>query len=82
MDNEELVKIRLLLESLVKRQTAKDLKELPSNEKRIYELTGKIGQTEMVKKLKISSKTISKAWKNLEEKGLLKKEGSKYKKMM
>ena len=82
MDNGELIKIKELLEVLVKKEIYRDLKNLSSKEKEIYELTGKIGQNEIIKKMKMSSKTISKIWKDMEEKGLLKKEGSKYKKIV
>ena len=82
MDNEELIKIKELLEALVKKGIYKDLKDLPPKEKEIYELTGKIGQNEIIKKMKMSSKTISKIWKDMEEKGLLKKEGTQYKKII
>ena len=51
-------------------------------EKQVYELTGRVCQNEIITKLNMSSKTISKIWQNLEKKGLLKKEGKVYKKII
>jgi len=82
MDNKELIKIRMLLELLVKNKISKNLKSLSSKEKEIYDLTGKIGQNEIIKKVKMSSKTISKIWQKLEKEGILIKDGKGYRKVI
>jgi len=53
MDNKELIKIKELLEVLVKKEIYRDLKKLSSKEKEIYKLTGKISQNEMIKKMNL-----------------------------
>lgn len=47
----------------------------------IFQLTGKKSRDEIVKKLNISSKTISPLWQKWEECGILYKEGKTYKKV-
>jgi len=82
MSKEDIKKIRTLLEFLVKQKIAEKLKKLSDTERKIYELTGKKGHTEIFKSLKIAPNTVSKIWQKLEKEGLLIKEGKKYRKVI
>lgn len=79
---QDIKKIREMMEFLVKQKIVEKVKKLNDTERKIYELTGEKGQTEMIKILKASSKTISKAWMKLEEEGLLVREGQSYRKVV
>jgi len=79
---EDIKKIREFMGFLVKDKISKKLKKLNETERKIYYLTGEKGQTEIVKSLNASSKTVSKIWKELESEGLLIKEGTKYRKVI
>ena len=82
MTNKDIRKIREMLEFLVKDKISNKIKDISSNEKRILELTGVKGQTEIVKLLKVAPNTVSNVWKKLEEQGILVKEGKGYKKVI
>ena len=79
---EDIKKIREMLEFLVKQKIADRVNKLNETEKKIYELTGIKGQTEIVKTLNTAPNTISKVWQKLEEEGLLIKEGKGYRKVI
>ena len=78
----DIKKIREIMECLFKQNIVEKLSKLTDTEKKIYELTGEKGQTEIVKILKTASNTVSNTWKNLEGEGLLIKEGTKYRKVI
>jgi len=82
MTNNDIKRIREMMEFLTKRELSKELKKLKPTEKKIYDLTGIKGQTEIVKILNIAPNTVSNAWKKLEKEGILIKEGQKYKKVV
>ena len=77
MTTEDIKRIREMMEFLVKQELAKKINQLNEIERKIYELTGKIGHTEMFKSLKVAPNTVSKVWQKLESEGLLVKEGKK-----
>jgi len=79
---ENIGKIREMIQFLVKDKISNKLKELNAIERKIYELTGEKGQTEIVRILKTAPNTISNTWKKLEIKGILIKEGTKYRKVI
>jgi len=79
---EDIRKIREMMESLFKQNIAEKLNKLTKTEIKIYDLTGEKGQAEIIKILNVSSKTISKVWQKLEGGGLLIKEGTKYRKII
>lgn len=79
---EDIAKIREMMEFLIKREISKEVDGLSSSEKKIYDLTGEVGQTAMVSSLKVSSKTVSKVWKKLEAMGILVKVGKEYRKVI
>lgn len=78
----DIKRIREILEFLVKKELSKEIGKLNHTERKIYDLTGKMGHTEMFKSLKIAPNTVSKIWQKLENEGLLIKEGQKYKKVV
>ena len=80
MENNELKKIRELLEFLVKGKIFESLKKLNSDEKKIYELTGEKRDI-IQQKTKFSAGKISKIWIDLESKGLIIKEGKGYRRI-
>ncbi len=79
---QDIKKIREMMECLFKQNIAKRLNKLTETERKIYELTGKKGHTEMFKTLKVAPNTVSKTWQKLESEGLLIKEGQIYKKVI
>ena len=79
---QDIKKIREMLEFLVKQKVSEKIKKLNDTERKIYELTGKKGHTEMFKTLKVAPNTVSKVWQKLESEGLLIKEGAKYRKVV
>ena len=79
---EDIKKIREMLEFSVKQKILEKIDKLNNTERRIYELTGKKGQTEIVKSLKVAPNTVSKLWKKLETEGLLVKEKKGYRKVV
>jgi len=78
---EDIKRIRELLEFLAKREVSKDLESLDKKEKEIYELTGVLGQTQIKDKLNVAPNTISDTWKKLENQGILRKKGKGYEKV-
>jgi len=82
MSNEEIKKIRELLEFLVKQKVESRINKLSPAEKKIYESTGHKGQTAIVKSLKVAPNTVSNLWKKLESEGILIKKGKGYQKVV
>jgi len=83
MTNEnEIKKIREMLEFLVKQKVSERLNKLNVDEKKVYGLTGEKGQVEMAKLTGFSAGKVSKIWQKLEEEGLLIKDGAKYGKVV
>lgn len=82
MTNNDIKKIREMMEFLVKQKISEKLKKINETEREIYDLTGKKGHTEMFKTLKVAPNTVSKVWQKLESEGLLIKEGTKYRKVV
>lgn len=80
--SEDIKKIRELLEFLVKQKIIKQLKSLSEKEKKVYELTGNKGQSEVAKLTGISAGKISSLWQKWEKEGILIKKGKKYKKLV
>jgi hypothetical protein len=86
MSNDErelLKKIKDMIEVLTKVKISEILeKELDEpNKKKLYELTGKATQTQLVKQTGFSAGKISGLWQKWERKGILKKDGKSYKKI-
>ena len=79
---QDIKKIREMMEFLVKQKISEKIKKLNETERKIYGLTGKKGQTEMFKTLKVAPNTVSKVWQKLEGEGLLIKKGTKYLKVV
>ncbi|MEK6963930.1 MAG: hypothetical protein AABX70_05870 [Nanoarchaeota archaeon] len=82
MTNEDIKKIREMLEFLVKQKISERVSHLTGTEKKVYDLTGIKGQSELVKTLNVAPNTISNVWKKLESEGMLIKEGKKYRKVV
>jgi len=82
MSNEDIRKIRVMLEFLIKQKISERVSKLSSQEKKIYELTGIKGQTEIVKTLNTAPNTVSNLWKKLESEGVLIKNGKMYRKVV
>ena len=81
-NEEDIRKIREIMECLFKQNISEKLNKLNDTEKKIYELTGEKVQSEIVKSLKIAPNTISNTWKKLENEGLLIKDGKGYRKVI
>jgi hypothetical protein len=79
---QDIKKIREIMECLFKQNIAEKLGKLTESERKIYDLTGKKGHTEMFKTLKVAPNTVSKTWQKLESEGLLIKEGQIYRKVI
>ena len=79
---QDIKKIREMMEFLVKQKIAEKINKLTKTEKSIYELTGNKGQTEIVKSLKTAPNTVTNTWKKLESEGILIKEGKGYRKVI
>ncbi len=82
MSEEDITKIREMMEFLVKQNVSERIEKLSSIEKEIYDMTGVKGQTEIVKILKTGSHTVSNLWKKLEAEGILIKDGKGYRKVV
>ena len=84
MKNEEDIKrIRELLEFFVKQKVSEAVKKLGSSkERKVYDLTGVKGQTEISGETGISTGKISMLWQKWEEEGILIKEGKSYRKLV
>jgi len=59
---QDIKKVREIMECLFKQNIAEKLNKLTETERKIYDLTGKKGHTEMFKTLKVTSNTVSKIW--------------------
>ena len=79
---QDIKKIREMLEFLVKQKVSERLNKLNGIERKIYDLTGEKGQTEIVKILNTAPNTVSNLWKKLESEGILVKEGKGYRKVI
>ena len=79
---QDIKKIREMLEFLIKQKILDVLNKLNADEKKIYNLTGEKGQTEIVKILNTAPNTVSNLWKKLESEGILVKEGKGYRKVI
>ena len=79
---QDIKRIKEMMEFLIKQKVVEKIKKLSETERKIYDLTEGKGQAEIIKLLKVSSKTISKVWMNLENEGLLVKEGKGYRKVV
>lgn len=79
MTNEDIKKIREMMEFLFKREISKE--KLSSDEKKIYDLTGE-KRDFIQKKTGFAAGKISKIWIGLEKRGLLIKEGKSYRKVV
>ena len=75
----DIKKVREMLEFLVKQKISE---RLNITERNIYDLTGKKGQTEIVKIINTVPSTVSNIWKKLESKGILVKDGKGYRKVI
>jgi len=75
----DIKKVREMLEFLVKQKISE---RLNITERNIYDLTGKKGQTEIVKIINTVPSTVSNLWKKLESKGILVKDGKGYRKVI
>ena len=82
MTNEDIKRIRELIEFLVKQKVSEKVNKLSKDEKGIYDLTGEKGVVEITKITNFSAGKISKIWQKLEKEGLLLKEGKGYKKVV
>ena len=82
MTNDDIKRIRELMEFLVKEKISKILEKRNPKERQIYELTGIKKQNDIIKALGVSSKKISKLWQDWEKEGILIKDGQKYKKVV
>ena len=81
MENKELLRIKELLEFLVKQKILSVLDKLNKDEKLVYKMTGE--KREIIQaKTKFAAGKISKIWQNLEQKGLIIKEGKSYRKIV
>lgn len=78
---QDIKKIRQMMAFLVKQKISEKINKFSSNEKKIYDLTGK-KQNDIIKQLGVSSKTVTKLWKEWEDEGILIKEGQSYKKLI
>ncbi len=79
---QDIKRIREMMEFLVKQKISEKLDKLNADEKKVYNLTGEKGQVEIAKMTGLSAGKISKIWQNLENKGFLIKERQVYKKVI
>lgn len=77
----DIKKIREMMEFLVKQKISEKISKLKNDEKIVYNLTGE--KREIIQqKTKFAAGKISKIWQDLEEKGLLIKDGKSYRKIV
>jgi DNA-binding MarR family transcriptional regulator len=83
MEQETLDRIEALLQSLVRLQAALLERDAFSSgkERLAYDMTGTASAQQICKAAKISATTLTELWARLEKMGLLKKDGSRYKKL-
>jgi len=79
---QDIKKIRELLEFLVKQKVFEKLNKLSSDEKKVYNLTGNEKRDLIQEKTRFAAGKISKIWQKLEAEGLLIKDGKRYKKVI
>ena len=84
MNNDKLKRIEDLLEVLVKIKLSSVFKSELSEPKmlKLYEMTGKFLRNQISKEIGFSNGKISNIWQEWERKGILRKEGKKYKKTL
>lgn len=82
MTNEDIKKIREMLEFLVKNKISERVIKLPTDKRKIYDLTEGEKVSILVSKTGFAAGKISKIWQELESEGLLIKEGKKYRKVV
>lgn len=83
MTNEQDIKrIREIMEFLLKRDIDKDLGKLSKDERNVYDLTDGRNQNAVARTTGFSAGKVSSIWQRLEEKGVLIKDGQKYKKVV
>lgn len=82
MTEQDIKRISEMMRFLVKQKISERIQKLSSLEKKIYDLTGVKGQTEIVKTLKTAPNTVSNLWKKLEFEGIIIKEGKGYRKVV
>lgn len=80
MENNDIKRIRELLEFLVKEKLNGKLKKLTPDEKKIYELTGE-KRDAVQQKTKFSAGKISKIWIDLESRGVIMKDSKGYRRV-
>ncbi len=76
---EDIKKIREMLEFLVKQKISEKIKNFSSDEKKVYNLIGEKAKI-VQEKTGFSTGKISMIWQDLETRGILIKEGKNYKK--
>ena len=82
MTNEQdIKKIREMMEFLVNQKISEKLKKLSADERKVYELTGE-KRDFIQRKTKFAAGKISKIWQDLESRGFLIKEGKSYRKVI
>lgn len=79
---QDMKKIREMLEFLVKQKASERINKSGVDEKKVYELTGAKGQVEIAKFTGFSAGKVSMIWQKLENEGLLIKEGKGYRKVI
>jgi len=79
---QDIKKIREMMELLVKQKISGKLNKLSADEKKVYELTGSEKRSLIESKTGFAAGKISKIWIRLEEEGLLVKEGKSYRKVV
>lgn len=82
MTNNDIKRIREIMEFLLKKEISKELQHLSKKEKRVYDLIGSKKQLEIAQDMGISTGGISGILQKLEEKGVLVKEGAQYKRLV
>ncbi len=79
---QDIKKIKEMMEFLVKQKVSEKLNKLSVDEKKVYELTGEEKRSSIEKKTGFAAGKISKIWIKLEKEGLLVKEGQSYRKVV
>jgi len=82
MTNNDIKRIREIMEFLLKKEISKEIQHLSKKEKRVYDLIGSKKQSEIAQDIGISTGGISGILQKLEEKGVLVKEGAQYKRLV
>ena len=82
MTNDDIKKIREMMEFLVKQKIVDQIKKLSPDEKKIYEMAESKNQSEIIKSTGFSSGKVSIYLQKLEKEGILIKDGQKYRKII